>query len=79
MVHTCLGAGGLKVLVGGVFISVHLHVGYMTFLGASCLINFDKSLQNISMIIYTGIIIDPIVLAQGCKGMYNAILWPFWS
>jgi hypothetical protein len=39
-----LGASGLKVLVGWVLIAVHLHVGNMTFFGASGLINFNKSL-----------------------------------
>ena len=51
-----LGASGLKVFVGWVFISVHLHVGHMTFFGASCLIHFDKSLKNIWMFVYKGCI-----------------------
>jgi hypothetical protein len=39
-----LGASSLKVLVGWVLIAVHLHVGNVTFFGASGLINFNKSL-----------------------------------
>ena len=42
----CLSAGaGLEVLVGGVFVAVHLHAGHVPLLGAGGLVDLDETLQ----------------------------------
>jgi len=44
-----LGAGSLEVLVSWIFISVHLHVGDVTFLRAGGLINLNETLKKINV------------------------------
>ena len=48
----CIPVGGflcrsLKVLVGGIFVSVHLHVSHVTFFRTGGLIHLNESLQKI--------------------------------
>ena len=46
------GRCSLKVFVGRVFITIHLHSGNMTLLRTGCLIDLDKSLEITKIYIF---------------------------